>query len=158
MFNVVRSLIAGSVEIAPPKDNYKFEVDTATVEQGAAVKFTNDGKIEPAGQEDTEVAAIAMEKGEVEDEIRIFFVVPGLVFRCPMTKEDSSDAEESDIHNDLHRGRIDVQMNDDKTGLDCETDPGTKTGPLTLLKMDKENMTADVVFNSGSLWHQIDST
>ena len=157
-FRAVKSLISGSTVVAPPKDNFYFEAQAA-IEKGAAIKYRTDGKVNKADTEDMDVVAIAFEEAEAdEDKIRGGYVTPGMVYKCPMTKANGDKAEESDIHNDVEVGRTDLQMNADGTGVDVETDPGTKTGPLMLLDKDTENMVATVVFTSGALWNTKDSS
>lgn len=157
-FREVGSLIAGAVGVAPPKDNYSF-VAQAAIKKGAAIKFRADGKVNKAVNVDADTVAIALEAAAADtDEIRGQFVVPGQILKCPMTKKDGTAAAATDIHSDIKVGRTDLEMNDDGTGADVETDPGTVTGPLLLISMDTDKMEALVVFTSGALWNTKDST
>ncbi len=87
-FEKVRSMISGAVDVAPPKDVQSFtEKDDSDIPQGAVAAF------EAGTSEDIELctgtshkaALIALEDIDQDDEGRCSWIMPGQVYKAPLT-------------------------------------------------------------------------
>lgn len=149
-FQAVKNFYGGSVEVAPPKDNFKFTAQAA-IKQGAAIKYRTDGKVNKAVNVDGNVMAIALESAAADtDTIRGAFVVPGIVYKAPWGKKAGTyDLAKTSIHASITIGMMTLEMNDNGDGVDFESDHAAIKGPLTLLSYDDTH--AYVVFNNSAL-------
>ena len=157
-FEAVKNLsTGGSCPVAPPGDNFTFEAQAA-IKEGAAIKYRTDtsGKVNKAVNADKNVIAIALEAAAAdEDEIRGAYVVPGMVYKCPITDKDGTSL--TALHANFKRGKA-VDMNDNGDGIDGATDSDTFThGPCTIIDFDADDEVAWVVFNTGALFLNVDT-
>jgi len=128
-FTFVRNMISPMSPIAPPKDVQKYQIDTDTVKAGNALYFAGN-KVKNALDDSEVVCAIALEAGGNDDWIRVQFVTPGSVFKCPINGTAA----------DVELGKT-YQLNDSE-----ELDETAEHGPLSPIKVEDGN--AWVVFNS----------
>ena len=165
MFQKVMSLIAGAVDVAPPKDVMSFPMASQEgASQGAVYRIAN-GRLTLATESDPDVAVVCLENatgradttdGDPTVWVRGSFVVPGAVYRVPMTKKNGTAiTEASEVHATFVIGAR-VNINDTGLGVDAATG-ATAQGPLTVLRVDMQNFQCWVVFNTCLLALNIDS-
>lgn len=154
MFQKVMSLIAGAVDIAPPKDTFSFPMTALeNAVQGATYKF-NGGRLTLASADDPNVAVICLENaaGAADDAdgratvwVRGSVVLPGAVYLAPITAQDGTAlATAGDIAASFVIG---AQVNINATGLGVDGETGATDGPLTVLRVDATNLVCWVLFN-----------
>ncbi len=151
-FQHVRSLIAGAVEVAPPKDVTEYTLATAvTAEPGQAFYF-DDGELKLAAAGRMIAAVIALNEATAAGKVRGGWITPGQIYRCPITnKAGTAVRPTADIHATLTVG-VGVTINDTGDGVDGETEIANAVGkPLTIVQIDKPNSVAYVVFSSCAL-------
>lgn len=165
MFQKVMSLIAGAVDVAPPKDVMSFPMEAGeSAVQGAVYKIAS-GRLTLATESDPDVAVVCLENAAGQDDatggnptvwVRGSFVAPGAVYRVPMLKEDGSAiTEASEVDPTFVIG---ARVNIDNTGLGVNAATGvTAQGPLTVLRVDMQNFQCWVVFNTCLLALNIDT-
>ena len=165
MFQKVMSLIAGAVDVAPPKDVMSFPMASQEgAIQGAVYRIAN-GRLTMATESDPDVAVVCLENatgradttdGDPTVWVRGSFVVPGAVYRVPMTKKNGTAiTEASEVHATFVIGAR-VNINDNGLGVDAATG-ATAQGPLTVLRVDMQNFQCWVVFNTCLLALNLDS-
>ncbi len=141
MFKPVMNLISGSPPIAPPKDHVSFEVEGGeAVEEGSVVEIDANEEINTAAATTNTAALIALEDGDEGEFIRCYWITPGTVFKVPFTTHGNAV---------LYRGQDTAQLMADGLAVSDE-DAG---GHLTVIRVDRTNEFAWVVFNSGLLFH-----
>jgi len=156
MFQKVMSLIAGAVDVAPPKDVMSFPMASQEgAIQGAVYRIAN-GRLTLATESDPDVAVVCLENatgradatgGKPTVWVRGSFVAPGAVYRVPMTKKaGTAITEASEVHTTFVIGAR-VNINDNGLGVDAATG-ATAQGPLTVLRVDMQNFQCWVVFNT----------
>jgi hypothetical protein len=150
MFEQVGSLIGGAVAIAPPKDNYPFQMkaNEAGV-AGQACKF-DAGKLTKTGNADKNAAVICMEAETATSAgplVRGYWITPGMVFKAPCTNKAGAAGTK---HATTLLGAT-VTVNDLGTGVDWATDNSAVAGPLTIVKLDTAKAIAWVVFNTSAV-------
>ena len=152
-FTFVRNLMSGMSPVAVAKDIEKFEV-AADMDLGQVAKFNTDqpAKLIAVDVDDDQCAVVCLEEGKSADDdfIRVHWIVPGHVYKAPLTKADGTDLGSSDLDSDFTTGAR-VRLNSDFTGVDGETSPDDEF-PLTVIKyeFDSDNpgdAVAWVVFN-----------
>ncbi len=134
-FTFVRNMISNMSPIAPPKDITKFEVNGSDeVSAGDVLEFDG-GEVTLATGTSEALAVIALEdgKGDDDDEIRVQWISPGAVYKCPVNGTFAS----------LAIGKT-YAVHSDSSSLA----QGTEHGPLTLIGTDDDSESAYVVFNS----------
>ncbi len=165
MFQKVMSLIAGAVDVAPPKDVFSFPMtaeENAT--QGAVYKIAS-GRLTLATESDANTAVVCLENatgqadttdGDPTVWVRGSFVAPGAVYRVPMLKKNGSAITKA---NEVHATFvIGARVNIDDTGLGVDAATGAVAqGPLTVLRVDMTNFQCWVVFNTCLLALNIDT-
>lgn len=165
MFQKVTSLIAGAVDVAPPKDVFSFPMASQEgATQGAVYRIAN-GRLTLATGNDPDVAVVCLENatgqadttgGNPTVRVRGSFVAPGAIYRAPMTKKDGSAiTKASEVHATFVIGAR-VNINDTGLGVDAATG-ATAQGPLTVLRVDMKNFQCWVVFNTCLLALNIDT-
>ena len=165
MFHKAMSLIAGAVDVAPPKGVMSFPM-TAQEDaiQGAVYKIAS-GRLTLATGSDSDTAVVCLENatgradttdGDPTVWVRGSFVAPGAVYRVPMLKHDGSAiTKASEVQTTFVIG---ARVNIDNTGLGVDAATGvTAQGPLTVLRVDMQNFQCWVVFNTCLLALNIDT-
>jgi len=151
MFKAIGSLLAGAVEVAPPKDLAKFQMTNAEAAyKGRVYEITKaTGRLTLTNDNSTGWAAvICLENADAATPgafVRAAWIVPGLIYECPITDKDGTALTALD--DAVYPGAT-VTINDTGTGVDGETDNVAVNGPLTVLKVDEDNEIAWVVFNT----------
>lgn len=165
MFQKVMSLIAGAVDVAPPKDVMSFPMASQEgASQGAVYRIAN-GRLTLATESDPDVAVVCLENatgradttgGNPAVWVRGSFVAPGAVYRVPMLKKNGTAiTKASEVHATFVIG---ARVNIDDTGLGVDAATGaTAQGPLTVLRVDMTNFQCWVVFNTCLLALNIDT-
>lgn len=165
MFQKVMSLIAGAVDVAPPKDVMSFPMASQEgASQGAVYRIAN-GRLTLATESDPDVAVVCLENatgradttgGDPTVWVRGSFVAPGAVYRVPMLKKNGTAiTKASEVHATFVIG---ARVNIDDTGLGVDAATGaTAQGPLTVLRVDMTNFQCWVVFNTCLLALNIDT-
>ena len=164
MFQKVMSLIAGAVDVAPPKDVMSFPMKAAeSAIQGAVYKIAS-GRLTLATGSDTNTAVVCLENaagqadttgGDPTVWVRGSFVAPGAVYRVPMLKKNGTAITKSEVHTTFVIG---ARVNIDDTGLGVDAATGAAAqGPLTVLRVDMQNFQCWVVFNTCLLALNIDT-
>ena len=156
MFQKVMSLIAGAVDVAPPKDVMSFPMTAQEgATQGAVYRIAN-GRLTLATGSDFDTAVVCLENatgqadttdGDPTVWVRGSFVAPGAVYRVPMLKEDGSAITKASEVNTTFVIGARVNINDNGLGVDAATG-ATAQGPLTVLRVDMQNFQCWVVFNT----------
>lgn len=156
MFQKVMSLIAGAVDVAPPKDVMSFPMTAQEgATQGAVYKIAS-GRLTLATGSDPDVAVVCLENatgradtadGDPTVWVRGSFVAPGAVYRVPMLKQNGTAITmASEVNTTFVIG---ARVNIDNTGLGVDAATGaTAQGPLTVLRVDMQNFQCWVVFNT----------
>lgn len=147
MFQQVASLIAGAVEIAPPKDWTPFQlVDAEAGVAGAVYKWAAAGRITVCtGAADEIPAVIVMEDADAATpgaKVRGFYIVPGAVFKVrPATADGTTGVGDSgDKHASFIVGGHLAPITANGKYVDWATDPATPTtGPLAVLKIIEDD-------------------
>lgn len=165
MFQKVMSLIAGAVDVAPPKDVMSFPMKAAeSAIQGAVYKIAS-GRLTLATGSDSDTAVVCLENatgqadttdGDPTVWVRGSFVAPGAVYRVPMLKKNGTAiTKASEVHATFVIG---ARVNIDDTGLGVDAATGAAAqGPLTVLRVDMTNFQCWVVFNTCLLALNIDT-
>ena len=156
MFQKVMSLIAGAVDVAPPKDVMSFPMASQEgATQGAVYRIAG-GRLTLATGSDPDIAVVCLENatgradttdGDPTVWVRGSFVAPGAVYRVPMTKKNGSAITKASEVNTTFVIGARVNINDNGLGVDAATG-ATAQGPLTVLRVDMQNFQCWVVFNT----------
>ncbi len=147
-FTHIRSMIAGAVEIAPPKDNMSYKIAGGETVSAGDVCYFDGGELKVAANGRMTCAVIALEDGAATEYIRCAWIAPGAVYRAPITDKDGSSL--TSLDSTFKIGNT-CQLNDDGDGLDGETTNDFEDEPLTIIQVDTENKMATVVFNSNMM-------
>lgn len=144
-FQHVKSLIAGAVEIAAPKDNTSYTLASGVDSEVGEVFYFNAGELTLAVNGQMKAAVVAIEASAAAGSIRAGWITPGMVYRAPITDKDGTAL--TTLHATFKVGGT-AQINDTGNGVDGETANDGVGEPLTIVKVDTVNETVDVVFNS----------
>ncbi len=161
MFKLVQNLYGGNVEVAAPKDLELFQMtNSEAAYAGRVYEFVAaTGRLTLTNDNSTKFAAvICMESATAVNpgaKVRAFWILPGMVFKCPITDKDGTALTTLD---DAVFAGATVTINDTGTGVDGETDNVAVNGPLTVLKVDTTNKLAWVSFNTCLLVRDVDTT
>jgi hypothetical protein len=152
-FRLIQNLAAGGVEVAPPKDLEYFQLDDAEDGYvGRVYKFSGGKLVLADGNNESAVAVVSLENvdGDTPGEyMRAYWILPGMVFKAPITAKDGTAIGES-LDSNVVAGAT-VTINDTGTGVDGATDNSSIKGPLTVLKVDEDNDVIYVAFNTCAL-------
>jgi len=151
-FQHVRSLIAGAVEVAPPKDVTEYTLAAGVTATPGQAFYFDDGELKLAAAGRMTTAVIALNEAAAAGKVRGGWITPGQIYRCPITDKDGGAVRATaDIHADLKVG-TGVTINDTGDGVDGETAIANQINkPLTLIQVDRTNSVAYVVFSSCAL-------
>ncbi len=157
-FMAVMNFISGKPPVAPPMDTYKVPMTSAlAVTEGKVYKISRIGsgnyRAALATAQDGDAAFIAINSADgVADSnstpqvfARPAWILPGTVYKAPLTDKDGSDI--TTLHADVRVGAR-LGINDTGDGVDGETDYNAKDGPLSVVKVDRDNEEVWVVFNT----------
>ena len=137
-FTFVRNLASNHSPVAAPKDVTSYKIaGSDSVSMGDALMFDGNGDVTLATTDEEEIAVIALEDGEGDDddEIRVQWVLPGHVYKCPSTSVDDTVVGNT------------YQL-EDSDGLN----QASENGPLTVVGKDSDGNYVLVAFNSGLLY------
>jgi len=147
-FQHVRSLIAGSVEIAAPKDVVEFTLAAGVTGVIGRVYYFDDGELKLAVTGQMKTAVVCLSTAAAAGKVRGGWITPGQVYRCPITQKDGTAAATTDVHASVKVGQG-VTINDTGDGIDGATEIANDNDkPLTILHVDKTNLVAHVIFSS----------
>lgn len=134
-FQVVGSLLAGAVDVAPPKDVQDFELGTAdtAVQPGQVMKLENvaNYRFTPVGADDMEALIVSIEgvdapTGGARAKFRGRFIVPGMIFKAPIL---------NGAHGDAKPGQT-IRFHTNGTGVDAAAEHATDNPVVVLRSID----------------------
>jgi len=132
-FNAVSNLISGKPPVAPPKDNYPFEVDETTMSAGQ-VAYLSNGLLKHGTDDRDTCAVIVLEDGEDGDDVQCEWILPGTVYKTTVNEGTASSIVLGDSY----------EISSDYLGVNQGA-----SGPLTVIRQDPNNDDIVwVVFNS----------
>ena len=138
MFQLVKNLYGGA-EVAPPLDNLSFEAD-ADLKAGTVVKMKDGDKVEAVADDDGLAIGVAVNDADAGEDVRILYIVPGMIFRAPI---------EGDVENNMEVGFTQAELAE--SGTKVKGEGGNADGPLTVLSIDGDEEYAWVAFNECAL-------
>ena len=161
-FEAVMNLISGKPPVAPPGDNFSLPL-TASEDAvaGSVYRLNRVGsgnfRLTLATAAVKTAAVVCMEDADgVADDnstpqvnVRVAWITPGTVFKVPITNKAGT-GDPTTLHADVRIGGT-CNINDKGDGLDGQTDTSAVDGPLSIVKLDRDEHLAWVVFNAGYL-------
>jgi len=143
-FQVVGSLLAGAVDVAPPKDVQSFTLETAdtAVQPGQVMKLEDvtNYRFTPVGVSDKEALLVSIEgveapSGGARATFRGRFIVPGMLFKAPIL---------NGAHGDAKPGQT-VRFHTNGTGVDVAAEHATDEPVVVLRSIDGGDDREDAV-------------
>lgn len=144
MFQAVKHMISGAVEVAPPKDVKAFNLAANVDAEAGGIYYFDGGELKRCVSQGSgtsnrhgEIPAVVI----IEDEdgraggitARGYYITPGMVFKAKPAKADSTavgDPRERD--NNFKEGVMNARFSDNGKYVDWETDPAGFC-PMTVL-------------------------
>lgn len=123
-FSAVSNYISGKPPLAPPKDNYPFEVDETSMSAGQVAYLDSSGVLKHATDDRDDCAVIVLEDGDDGDEVRCEWILPGTVYKTTVNEGTAASV--------VLGGNYEISS--DYLGVN-ETNPG----PLTVVMQDPDD-------------------
>ena len=146
-FEKVMNFIAGAVDIAPPADVTTYTLDGAVAGvAGRVYEFDADGELVLSTTTNVDSAVIALEDADAGGSIRCSWIAPGAIYKVPVTDADGTSPMAAALSATLVVGAR-AQINALANGMDGEN-VHAAGNPLTIVRIDRTNEVAWVVFNT----------